>query len=133
MFFVLFFANSANSQTSPFVGNYKGNFTLKLPIIVAEPVDNGTWDITITSGGDIKGTHYSKTSGDKTDFEGKIDEKGQTTIYLGDKRNIIKGLLKKTEKQMSGSLGVICDFGRKKYICGEIEVKLNVFEKLITD
>lgn len=128
LFFVLLLPNSANSQTSPFAGKYQGAFTLKIPIIVAEPIDDGTWNITINSDGNITGTHYSKTTGDKTSFEGNVDEKGQTTIFFGDKVAIIKGLLNKTEKNLSGSLGVLCDFGRKKKICGEIDVQLNVSE-----
>lgn len=139
LFFVLLLANSANSQTSPFAGKYQGTFALRVPIIVAEPVDDGTWDITITSDGDITGSHFSKTTGNKTSFKGSIDEKGQITIFFGDEGIIIKGLLNKTEKYLfnktekylSGSLGVPCDFGRKKKICTEIDVRLRELKVLM--
>ena len=135
LFFVLLLANTANSQTSLFAGNYQGTFTLKPPIIAAsddESLDDGIWDITVASDGDITGFHYSKTAKDKMSFEGKIDEKGRVTIFFHrDKGTTIKGLLKKTEKYLSGSLRVPCDFDGKK-VCAEIEVRLNVSENLLT-
>jgi hypothetical protein len=129
LFFVLLLANSANSQTSPFAGNYQGTFALKLPIIVAEPVDNGTWDITISTDGNITGSRYSRTAGDKMSFEGNIDEEGRVTVFYGDKRTTIKGLLEKTGKHLSGSLGVPCHWNGKK-ICGIIEVQLKRIKNL---
>lgn len=126
LFFVLLLANSAHSQTSPFGGKYQGTFTLRVPIIVTsddESLDDGTWDITIASDGDIKGSHYSKTAGDKTSFEGNIDEKGRVTIFYRDKGTTIKGLLEKTGKYLSGSLGLSCD-SDSKMVCAEIKVRL---------
>jgi hypothetical protein len=126
LFFVLLLANSANSQTSPLAGKYQGTFTLKPAIIATsdeESADDGTWDISIASDGDITGSHYSKAAGDKMSFEGNIDEKGRVTIFYRDKGTTIKGLLEKTGKYLSGSLRVSCD-NDSKMICAEIKVRL---------
>ena len=126
LFFVLLLANSVNSQTSPFAGMYQGTFTVRPPIIATFDDDSeydGTWDITIASDGNTTGSVYFKTAGDKTSFEGNIDEKGRVTIFYGDKGATIKGLLKKTGKYLSGSLRAPCDFD-SKMICAKIEVRL---------
>lgn len=128
LFFVLLLANSANSQTSPFTGKYQGT-------VIAKPVglatfDDGddsereiTWDITISSDGDITGSDYDKTAGDKTSFEGNINEEGRVTIFYGNKGTTFKGFLEKTGKYLSGSLRVSCVSDSKK-VCGKIEVRL---------
>lgn len=66
----------------------------------------GTWTISIDSDGEVKGTEYDKTIGQKAELSGFIDEDGYVDLFLKytEKSYKIKGTLTKRGTRLTGRL-----------------------------
>jgi hypothetical protein len=114
---------------SQFAGDYNGEWVAKYTGLGSyrEPQHAGTWDISIASDGDVKGTEFDKTGGDKGTISGFIDEDGYIKVFVKyDTTVTIKGVLEKRGTRLTGTLRQTCSSGD---VCATIEMILKRKEK----
>jgi hypothetical protein len=122
-----FAINEGQSAQSSFAGQYSGEwYATATPLALFSDglsEHNGTWDISINSDGEVTGTEFDKTAGDKSGFKGFIGEDGNFTIFFNNSTTTVKGVLEKRGSYLTGSLRITCKSDSKQ-VCGTIEIRL---------
>jgi hypothetical protein len=115
---------------SQFAGDYNAEWVAKptgLGWVDGESQHVGTWDISIASDGDVKGTEFDKTGGDKGTISGFIDDDGYIKVFVKYETTVtIKGVLEKRGIRLTGTLKQTCSSGS---VCASIEMILKRKEK----
>lgn len=108
-----FAANGNRSAESPYAGQYSGDWTAT-PVGLGffkdgESEHEGTWDISIASDGDVTGTEFDKTSGNKASIKGFIEDDGQINVTVKySSTTTIKGVLEQKGVRLIGTLKQYC-------------------------
>ena len=104
LFSMIILAGPAKAQSSSaFVGSYSGEWVATHPL---GEDHTGTWTISIAPDGELTGTEYDKTSGQKASLSGFIDEDGYVDLFLKYTEGTykIKGTLTKKGIRLTGTL-----------------------------
>ena len=97
-------AAPAKAQSpSAYAGSYSGEWVATMAL---EEDHNGTWTISIARDGEVSGTEYDKTTGQKASLSGFIDEDGYVDLFLKytEKTYKVKGTLTKKGIRLTGTL-----------------------------
>lgn len=105
--------SSSQSKGSPYEGKYKGEWTATPAPYSSfkggEEEQNGTWDISIASDGEITGTEFVETSGEEGTIKGFIDEKGIVHVSVKyETTSKIEGKLEMNGIRLVGKLKQYC-------------------------
>jgi hypothetical protein len=122
----LSFVAPANAQSSSFSGRYDGEWLARATVLTtSERVHEGTWDISIASDSKVTGVEFDKTSGEKANMSGFIDEDGYINVTVRYSSGIvtIKGVLEKKGTRLVGTLKQTCVSTGSS--CATIEIVLN--------
>lgn len=116
-------ANSGQPAQSSFAGTYNGEWTAKFTDESNEEHE-GTWRISIASDGQIKGTETDKTSAEKGEISGFIDEEGYVKVFVkyASGRVSIKGFLELRGTRLTGTLEQTCNSSAD--ICANVDLIL---------
>jgi hypothetical protein len=114
---------SGQPAQSPFAGNYTGEWT-STNTDEAREQHEGTWRISISADGQIKGTETDKTSAEKGELSGFIDEEGYTKVFVNyaSGKVSIKGVLEIRGSRLTGTLEQTCNSSAD--ICSNIDIIL---------
>lgn len=101
--FVLCAGSVRAQKPSDYAGRYSGEWIASMGL---DEDHNGTWNITIAGDGDISGTEYDKTTGQKASLSGFIDGDGYVDLFLKytEKTYKVKGTLTKRGTRLTGVL-----------------------------
>lgn len=131
MFLFLLFTTmcsvSAKAQSSSFAGQYSGEWTARFingyGSRTGKTELTGTWNVSITSSGEVSGTEYNNSSGITETFSGEIGDDGYLKVYLKGKTrsSVIQGRLRQRENTLTGILEQFCDDG---IACLATEIRL---------
>ena|SRR5581483_5299858 len=113
------------STDSNYTGQYSGEWTSTVtnPICFyndGESSHEGTWEVTISSDGDVTGNGLDKTSGERFSLKGFIEEDGRIELTLG-RDNKIKGVLEKRGIRLTGRL---TQYSPSGFGCVKIDITL---------
>lgn len=116
-------ANTAQPAQSDFAGSYSGEWTAKFTDESNEEHE-GTWRISIASDGQIRGTETDKTSAEKGEISGFIDEEGYVKVFVkyASGRVSIKGNLELRGTRLTGTLEQTCNSSAD--ICANVDIIL---------
>jgi hypothetical protein len=103
-------ANTDRPAQSSFAGQYSGEWIAKFTDESNEEHE-GTWRISISSDGQIRGVETDKTSVEKGDISGFIDEEGYVKVFVkyASGRVAIKGTLELRGNRLTGTLEQTCN------------------------
>jgi hypothetical protein len=116
-------ANISQPAQSDFAGNYTGEWTAKFTDESNEEHE-GTWRISIASDGQIRGTETDKTSVEKGEISGFIDDEGYVKVFVkyASGRVSIKGTLELRGTRLTGTLEQTCNSSAD--ICANVDIIL---------
>lgn len=116
-------ANTSQPAQSSFAGNYSGEWTAKFTDESNEEHE-GTWRISIASDGQIRGTETDKTSAEKGEISGFIDDEGYVKVFVkyASGRVSIKGTLELRGTRLTGTLEQTCNSSAD--ICANVDIIL---------
>ncbi|HEX8177319.1 MAG TPA: hypothetical protein VF543_19680 [Pyrinomonadaceae bacterium] len=108
---------------SDFAGSYSGEWTAKFTDESNEEHE-GTWRISIASDGQIRGTETDKTSSEKGEISGFIDDEGYVKVFVkyASGRVSIKGTLELRGTRLTGTLEQTCNSSAD--ICANVDIIL---------
>jgi hypothetical protein len=116
-------ANTSQPVQSDFAGSYTGEWTAKFTDESNEEHE-GTWRISIASDGQIRGTETDKTSVEKGEISGFIDDEGYVKVFVkyASGRVSIKGTLELRGTRLTGTLEQTCNSSAD--ICANVDIIL---------
>jgi hypothetical protein len=115
--------NTSQPTQSDFAGNYSGEWTAKFTDESNEEHE-GTWRISISSDGQIRGTETDKTSVEKGEISGFIDDEGYVKVFVkyASGRVSIKGTLELRGTRLTGTLEQTCNSSAD--VCANVDIIL---------
>lgn len=115
--------NTGQPSQSSFAGNYSGEWIAKFTDESNEEHE-GTWRISIASDGQVRGTETDKTSAEKGEISGFIDEEGYVKVFVkyASGRVAIKGVLELRGNRLTGTLEQTCNSSAD--ICANVDLIL---------
>ncbi len=116
-------ADTGQPAQSYFAGSYTGTWTAKYTD-GSEQEAEGTWRITIAGDGEIRGVEADKTSAQKGEITGFINEEGYTKVFVkyDTGRVSIKGTLEDAGSRLTGTLEQTCNSTND--LCANIDIIL---------
>ncbi|MDT5122423.1 MAG: hypothetical protein QOC96_1905 [Acidobacteriota bacterium] len=116
-------ANPGQPPQEAFAGNYSGEWTAKFTNESQEEHE-GTWRISIASDGQIRGVETDKTSVEKGEISGFIDDEGYTKVFVkyASGRVSIKGTLELHGNRLTGTLEQTCNSSAD--VCANVDIIL---------
>jgi hypothetical protein len=116
-------ANTGQPAQSSFAGNYSGEWIAKFTDESNEEHE-GTWRISISSDGQVRGTETDKTNAEKGEISGFIDEEGYVKVFVkyASGRVSIKGVLELRGTRLTGTLEQTCNSSAD--ICANVDIIL---------
>jgi hypothetical protein len=116
-------ANTGQPVQSSYAGNYSGEWIAKFTN-GSDEEHEGTWRISISSDGQIKGVETDKTSSEKGDISGFINEEGYVKVFVkyASGRVAIKGVLEDAGSRLTGTLEQTCNSSAD--ICANVDMIL---------
>jgi hypothetical protein len=115
--------NTGQPAQSSFEGQYSGEWIAKFTN-GSDEEHEGTWKISIASDGQIKGTEYDKTIGEKGEISGFINDEGYAKVFVkyASGRVAIKGVLEDAGSRLTGTLEQTCNSSAD--ICANVDIIL---------
>jgi hypothetical protein len=115
--------NTGLPAQSSFAGNYSGEWIAKFTN-GSDEEHEGTWRISISSDGQIRGTEHDKTLGEKGEISGFINEEGYAKVFVkyASGRVAIKGVLEDAGSRLTGTLEQTCNSSAE--ICANVDLIL---------
>lgn len=115
--------NTGQPAQSSFAGNWSGEWIAKFTDGSNEEHE-GTWKISIASDGQIKGVEHDKTSQEKGEISGFINEEGYVKVFVkyASGRVAIKGVLEDAGNRLTGTLEQTCNSSAD--ICSNVDLML---------
>lgn len=116
-------AHPGQPPQADFAGNYTGEWTAKFTGDSNEEHE-GTWRISIASDGQIRGVETDKTSVEKGEISGFIDDEGYTKVFVkyASGRVSIKGTLELHGNRLTGTLEQTCNSSAD--VCANVDIIL---------
>lgn len=116
-------ANTGQPAQSSFAGNYSGEWTAKFTN-ESEEEHEGVWRISIASDGQVRGVETDKTSVEKGEISGFIDEEGYVKVFVkyASGRVTIKGVLELRGTRLTGTLEQTCNSSAD--VCANVDIIL---------
>lgn len=118
-----FTVNTSQPTQSSFAGQYSGEWSAKFTNDSGEEHE-GTWRITIASDGQVRGMETDKTSVEKGEISGFIDEEGYIKVFVkyASGRVSIKGVLELRGTRLTGTLEQTCNSSAE--VCANVDIIL---------
>lgn len=118
-----FSANTGQPAQSSYAGRYTGEWIAKFTN-GSDEEHEGTWNISIASDGQIRGTEYDKTIGEKGEISGFINDEGYAKVFVkyASGRVAIKGVLEDAGNRLTGTLEQTCNSSAD--ICANVDIIL---------
>jgi len=115
--------NAGQPAQSYFAGNYTGEWTAKF-VNGSEQEAEGTWRISISGDGSIKGVETDKTSDQRGEISGFINDEGYTKVFVkyDSGRVTIKGVLEDAGSRLTGTLEQTCNSTND--LCANVDIIL---------
>jgi hypothetical protein len=116
-------ADAGQPAQSSFAGNWSGEWIAKFTDGSNEEHE-GTWRISISSDGQIKGVETDKTSAEKGEISGFINDEGYAKVFVkyASGRVAIKGVLEDAGSRLTGTLEQTCNSSAD--ICANVDIIL---------
>lgn len=116
-------ANPSQPPQEEFAGSYSGEWTAKFTNESNEEHE-GTWRISIARDGQIRGVETDKTSVEKGEISGFIDDEGYTKVFVkyASGRVSIKGTLELHGNRLTGTLEQTCNSSSD--VCANVDIIL---------
>jgi hypothetical protein len=116
-------ANTGQPAQSSYEGRYSGEWIAKFTN-GSDEEHEGTWNISIASDGQIKGTEYDKTIGESGEISGFINDEGYAKVFVkyASGRVAVKGVLEDAGNRLTGTLEQTCNSSAE--ICANIDIIL---------
>ena len=115
--------NTVQPAQSSFAGNWSGEWIAKFTN-GSDEEHEGTWKISISSDGQIKGVETDKTSVEKGEISGFINEEGYVKVFVkyASGRVAIKGVLEDAGNRLTGTLEQTCNSSAD--VCANVDLML---------
>jgi hypothetical protein len=116
-------SNTGQPAQSSFAGNWSGEWIAKYTD-GSNAESEGTWKISISSNGQIKGTETDKNAGISGPISGFINDEGYAKVFVKYEsgRVAIQGVLQESSGLLTGTLEQTCNSSSE--ICANIDVIL---------
>lgn len=116
-------SNTGQPAQSAYAGSWSGEWIAKFTN-GSDEEHEGTWNISIASDGQIRGTEYDKTINEKGEISGFINDEGYAKVFVkyASGRVAIKGVLEDAGNRLTGTLEQTCNSSSET--CANVDIIL---------